>query len=161
MEDHARLMRLALKEAEQAYREGEVPIGALLARKGEILASAHNSAISRSDPTAHAEILVIRRAAERLGNYRLVGTALYVTIEPCIMCAGASVHARIGEIVFGALDPKAGGVSSLYRLLEDRRLNHTVSVTAGVLSEECSEILSRFFREKRLTSHVNLDDEDG
>ena len=104
VEDHARLMRLALKEAEQAYREGEVPIGALLARKGEILASAHNSAISRSDPTAHAEILVIRRAAERLGNYRLVGTALYVTIEPCIMCAGASVHARIGEIVFGALD---------------------------------------------------------
>ena len=152
VEDHEGIMKLALQEADLAYRKGEVPVGALLTLRGEILARAHNCTISLNDPTAHAEILVIRQAAERLGNYRLAGTTLYVTLEPCIMCAGAIIQARVGEVVFGASDPKAGGVSSLYRILEDPRLNHAVAVIAGVLGEECSEILSRFFQEKRLTS---------
>ena len=137
-----------------AYTKGEVPVGAVLTLGEKVLAKAHNSPISTKDPSAHAEILTMRRAAEITGNYRLVGTTLYVTLEPCIMCAGAIIQARISRLVFGASDPKNGGVVSLYRLLHDKRLNHTVEVTEGVQREACAEILSRFFREKRIAYTV-------
>ena len=143
-------MRLALAEAEKALLAGEVPVGAVVVRGGEVIASAHNGPVGLKDPSAHAEILALRRAAEAEGNYRLAGTTLYVTIEPCLMCAGALIHARVSRLVFGAQDPKGGAVVSLYAVLGDGRLNHRVEVTGGVLSEACGEILSRFFREKRL-----------
>ena len=145
-------MKIALEEAESGYRRGEVPVGAVLVREGNMLAQAHNSPISTNDPSAHAEMIVLRKASEIMGNYRLAGTELYVTIEPCIMCAGAIVHARIERVIFGARDPKCGAVVSLYNILDDKRLNHQVKVTEGVLKEECGEIISRFFREKRVTS---------
>jgi len=143
-------MRLALTEAEKALLAGEVPVGAVVVRGGEVVASAHNGPVGLKDPSAHAEILALRRAAAAEGNYRLAGTTLYVTIEPCLMCAGALIHARVSRLVFGASDPKGGAVVSLYGVLQDARLNHRVDVTGGVLREACSEILSRFFREKRL-----------
>ena len=143
-------MRLALAEAQKAMEAGEVPVGAVVVRGGEVIASAHNAPVGLSDPSAHAEILALRRAAAAAGNYRLAGTTLYVTIEPCLMCAGAIVHARVSRLVFGATDPKGGAAVSLYRVLEDDRLNHRVEVAGGVLAAECGEILSRFFREKRL-----------
>jgi len=143
-------MRLALAEAGKALLAGEVPVGAVVVRGGEVIASAHNGPVGLRDPSAHAEILALRRAAAAEGNYRLAGATLYVTIEPCLMCAGALVHARVSRLVFGAPDPKGGAVVSLYGVLQDGRLNHRVEVTGGVLREACSEILSRFFREKRL-----------
>lgn len=143
-------MRLALAEAEKALLAGEVPVGAVVVRGGGVVASAHNGPVGLKDPSAHAEILALRRAAEAEGNYRLAGTTLYVTIEPCLMCAGALIHARVSRLVFGAPDPKGGAVVSLYEVLGDGRLNHRVEVTGGVLGEACGEILSRFFREKRL-----------
>ena len=143
-------MRIALAEAGRAERAGEVPVGAVIVREGGLLAKAGNSSISLKDPSAHAEILAIRAAAAAVGNYRLPETTLYVTLEPCLMCAGAILHARIGRLVFGAADPKGGAAASLYRIFEDRRLNHMVAVTGGVLQAECSEILSGFFQEKRL-----------
>jgi len=142
-------MRMALGEAESALESGEVPVGAVITTEGRVLAKAHNSPILMKDPTAHAEILAIREAANRTGNYRLHGTTLYVTIEPCPMCAGAIIHARIARLVFGATDPK-GGALSLYGMFHDRKLNHFVEVTGGVLKEKCGEILSRFFQEKRI-----------
>jgi len=145
-----KFMAIALEEAEAAIRKGEVPVGAAVVLDEDILARAHNSPIALNDPTAHAEILVLRGAAGRLGNYRLTGTTLYVTVEPCIMCVGAIVHARISRLVYGAADPKNGGVASLYRILEDRRLNHTVEVKSGVLAGFCAELLGRFFKEKRI-----------
>ena len=145
-------MKVALEEAEEAYRRGEVPVGAVLVREGNILARAHNAPIVSNDPSAHAEMLVLRRAAEIIGNYRLAETELYVTLEPCIMCAGAIVHARIERVIFGARDSKCGAVVSLYNILDDKRLNHQVKITEGILSQECGEIMSRFFREKRVTS---------
>jgi tRNA(adenine34) deaminase len=145
-------MKIALTEAEDAYRRGEVPVGAVLVREGNILAQAHNSPIANNDPSAHAEMLVLRQAAEKIGNYRLAGTELYVTLEPCIMCAGALVHARLSRVIFGARDPKCGAVVSLYNILDDKRLNHQVRITEGILSQECGEIMSRFFQEKRVTS---------
>ena len=150
MDRDEEFMRLALAEAEKALLAGEVPVGALVVRGGEVIASAHNGPVSLKDPSAHAEILALRRAAAAEGNYRLAGTTLYVTIEPCLMCAGALIHARVSRLVFGASDPKGGAVVSLYGVLQDARLNHRVDVTGGVLREACSEILSRFFREKRL-----------
>jgi len=152
MESDEKWMELALEEAALAREAGEVPVGAVIVRGEELLARAHNSPISLHDPSAHAEILAIRRAAAAAGNYRLAGTTLYVTLEPCIMCAGAIIHARIERLVFGAADPKNGAAFSLYRLFEDRRFNHAVAVTGGVHREACAEILSGFFREKRLTS---------
>jgi tRNA(adenine34) deaminase len=143
-------MRIALAEAGRARDAGEVPVGAAIVREGALLAVAHNSPISRNDPSAHAEILAIRSAAAAMANYRLAGTTLYVTLEPCLMCAGAILHARIDRLVFGAADPKGGTAVSCWRLFEDRRLNHSVAVTGGVLGEACGEILSGFFREKRL-----------
>ena len=150
MDRDEEFMRLALAEAEKALLAGEVPVGAVIVRGGEVVASAHNGPVGLKDPSAHAEILALRRAAAAEGNYRLAGTTLYVTIEPCLMCAGALIHARVSRLVFGASDPKSGAIVSLYGVLQDARLNHRVDVTGGVLREACSEILSRFFREKRL-----------
>jgi tRNA(adenine34) deaminase len=157
MYDDIQFMRIALEEAQLALEKGEIPVGAVAVRDDRILSRAHNSPISMNDPSAHAEILAIRRAAGRIGNYRLVGTTLYVTLEPCIMCAGAIIQARISRIIFGAYDPKSGGVSSLYTILNDQRLNHTVDVMGGILEEECSQILSGFFRKKRIMSQVALE----
>jgi tRNA(adenine34) deaminase len=145
-------MEMALEEARLARKEGEVPVGAVITYGNEILARAHNRPRGENDPTAHAEILAMRRAAKILGNYRLTGATLYVTIEPCVMCAGAIVHARIGRLVFGARDPKSGGAVSLYGLLSDGKLNHGVELMEGVCGDACAEILSGFFREKRITS---------
>ncbi len=150
MDRDERFMRLALAEAEKAFLAGEVPVGAVVVRDGEVMASAHNGPIGFNDPSAHAEIIALRRAAAAEGNYRLAGATLYVTIEPCLMCAGALIHARISRLVFGAPDPKGGAVVSLYEVLRDSRLNHQVEVTGGVLGPACSEIMGRFFREKRL-----------
>ncbi len=144
------MMSLALEEAQAAYEEGEVPVGAVLALGDDILARGHNRSLKLSDPTAHAEVLTIRLAAEKTGNYRLPGTTLYVTLEPCLMCAGAILQARISRVVFGACDSKAGAVVTLYRALQDKRLNHIVETACGLRRECCGEILSRFFREKRV-----------
>jgi tRNA(adenine34) deaminase len=145
-------MAVALAEAARAQAAGEVPIGAAIVREGRLLAGAHNAPISLLDPSAHAEILAIRAAAAAAGNYRLPGATLFVTIEPCLMCAGAILQARIARVVFGAADPKGGAIVSLYRVFDDGRLNHAVEVTAGVLREACAEIMSGFFREKRVSS---------
>jgi tRNA(adenine34) deaminase len=142
-------MRIALEEARRAGEEGEVPIGAILVSAAEIIGRGRNRPIALSDPTAHAEIQALREGSMRVGNYRLPGSTLYVTLEPCIMCAGAILQARVGRLVFGNEDPKGGAVSSLYSLLEDGRLNHRVEVTSGVLQAECRELLRRFFRERR------------
>ena len=143
-------MRLALREAARAGRAGEVPVGAILVNAGgEVVARAHNRPVAASDPTAHAEVVALRRAARRLGNYRLPGTTIYVTVEPCSMCAGALVQARVARVVFGAADPKGGAARTLYRILDDPRLNHRAEVVGGVLEDECREIIRRFFRERR------------
>jgi tRNA(adenine34) deaminase len=152
MEGDEKWMRIALEEAGEALAAGEVPVGAVIVRGGELLARAHNGPIALNDPSAHAEMLAIRRAAAAAGNYRLPGATLYVTLEPCLMCAGAILHARIERLVFGAADPKGGAAVSLYRVLDDTRLNHAVAVAGGVLAEACKEILSGFFREKRIIS---------
>jgi len=145
-------MRMALEEAQKGFNKDEVPVGALLVYEGNVLARGHNSPLTSNDPSAHAEILVLRQAAQFLGNYRLSGAELYVTLEPCIMCAGAIIHSRLKRVIFGAGDPKSGAVTSLYQILSDNRLNHRVAVTKGILQEECAEIISRFFRQKRVTS---------
>jgi len=143
-------MELALKEAKKAGQIGEVPVGAVLVSgNGEILSAAHNQTIKLVDPTAHAEILALRKAALKINNYRLLNTTLYVTIEPCIMCMGAIVHARISRIVFGANDPKWGAAGSLYNCATDDRLNHRVEITAGVCAEDCRRLMQDFFRAKR------------
>jgi tRNA(adenine34) deaminase len=148
---HERFMREALRLAEEAGRAGEVPVGAVVvaAEGDEVLGRGFNQPIAASDPTAHAEIVALRAAARRLGNYRLTGARLYVTIEPCLMCVGALVHARIGTLIFGAPEPKAGAVESTQRALDHPALNHRVTVVSGVLAAECGEIVRRFFRERR------------
>lgn len=151
-DDHL-MMRLALAEAEKAALRGEVPVGAVLVdRMGVVLAADGNRTIEKNDPTAHAEILVMRKAGKALGNYRLSGTTLYVTLESCVMCAAALVHARVARLVFGAIDPKGGGVVSLYGVGQDRKLNHCFELTQGVLADECSSILRDFFRKRRKTA---------
>ena len=142
-------MRLALAEAEAAFAENEVPVGAVIVHSGRVIGTAHNQREQLRDPTAHAEMIAITQAAESLGSWRLEGCTLYVTLEPCAMCAGAIVQARIPQVVYGALDPKAGAVQTLYQLLSDRRLNHTCQVVSGVLDAQCGEILSRFFQAQR------------
>jgi tRNA(adenine34) deaminase len=143
-------MRAAIREAGIAAAAGEVPVGAVVVGpSGEILSRARNSPISGNDPTAHAELLALRKAARKVGNYRLVGCRLVSTIEPCPMCAGAAVHARVSEIIYGADDPKTGAVRSLYRIASDPRLNHRIHVISGVLAEECSALVTEFFRTKR------------
>lgn len=145
----ARFMRMALREAARGGREGEVPVGAVLVREGSVIARAHNRPIHLHDPSAHAEILVLRRAARKLRNYRLDGCDLYVTIEPCAMCAGAIVHARLRRLIFGAPDPKAGACGTALRVINHRKLNHRVQVTRGVLQTECALVIQEFFRSKR------------
>jgi tRNA(adenine34) deaminase len=142
-------MREALTLAREADASGEVPVGAVLVKDGIIIARARNQPIGACDPTAHAEIETLRRAAAAIGNYRLTGCTLYVTIEPCAMCAGALVHARITRLVYGAADPRAGGAGSVFNIVAARELNHRVAVTAGVLEAECRELLQAFFRQRR------------
>jgi len=144
-------MRLALAEAEAAREAGEVPVGAVVARDREIISCGHNRTILDHDPTAHAEIVALREAARRIGNHRLLGCSLYVTVEPCAMCAGAIVQARSARLVYGCDDPKAGAVRTLYQLADDPKLNHRAEVVSGVLGAECSAILQEFFRMKRAT----------
>ena len=142
-------MEEALQEARRAYKNQEVPVGAVLVKDAEIISRGRNQREGGNDPTAHAEIQAIREASAYFKHWRLNGTTLYVTLEPCIMCAGALVQARVDRLVFGAYDPKAGAVESLYCLLEDRRLNHRLEVQGGVLREECSQLLQSFFKERR------------
>ena len=148
-QDHEKYMREALRQAGDAERAGEVPVGAVLVVDGEIVGAGHNQPIGRSDPTAHAEIVAIRAAANHLGNYRLTNATLYVTVEPCLMCVGAMIHARIATLVFGATEPKAGAIESTQRAHEHAALNHHLVVVSGVLARECGEMLSRFFKNKR------------
>lgn len=142
-------MRAALEQAQLAWEAGEVPVGAVVVKDGEIVGRGYNCPISSHDPTAHAEIVALRDAAQYLGNYRLIGCELYVTIEPCVMCAGAIMHARIARVVYGARDPKTGAHGSVVDLFAERRLNHHTAVTEGVLAAACGEMLSRFFAERR------------
>jgi tRNA(adenine34) deaminase len=147
--DDVRFMRMAFEEAGIAFHEGEVPVGAVLVKDDRVVATAHNCRESSNDPTGHAEILAIRHAARQSGSWRLADATLYVTKEPCIMCAGTMVNARLGRLVYGCRDEKGGAVDSLYSLLSDNRLNHQVEVLSGVLAEECAEILKRFFQHRR------------
>ncbi len=142
-------MRLALKEASLAFQRGEVPVGAIISKDGKVISSSHNLREISKDPSAHAEILVIRDATKISDSWRLTGLTLYVTKEPCIMCAGALVNSRIARLVYGCRDEKAGGVDSLYKILSDKRLNHQVEVVSGVLEDECAGILRNFFKERR------------
>ena len=144
-------MKLAINEAKKAGQKAEVPVGAVLvAESGEILSLSHNQVITLADPTAHAEILVLRKAAQKVLNYRLLGTTLYVTIEPCIMCMGAIVHARVTRVVFGTKDLKWGAAGSLYNFAEDVRLNHRPEIIQGICQDECRELMQEFFRSKRI-----------
>jgi len=149
MRPDADYMRMATEEAEAARAEGEVPVGAVVVCGEEVLARAHNRTIVERDPTAHAEVLALRAAAARLGNHRLLGCTLYVTIEPCVMCAGAIVQARVARLVYGCDDPKAGAVRSLYQVADDPRLNHRAEISGGVLADECAEQIRGFFQQKR------------
>lgn len=142
-------MRMALDAAAEAQRAGEVPVGAVLVKDGEVIAVGHNRPITHHDPTAHAEIAALRAGAHKLGNYRLPGCALYVTLEPCAMCAGAMMHARLARVVFGASDPKTGACGSVVNLFAESRLNHHTEVQGGVLADECGTLLSAFFAQRR------------
>jgi len=147
--DDADAMRLALEEAVAAEAHGDVPIGAVVVRDGEVIARRHNERELTGDPTAHAEVLALRDAAAVVGHWRLLDCTLYVTLEPCVMCAGALVNSRIGRVVYGATDPKAGAVASLYEVCADERLNHRPPVEAGVLADECGALLKAFFAARR------------
>jgi tRNA(adenine34) deaminase len=142
-------MAIALELAAQADYAGEVPVGAVVVRNGEVIGRGHNATISRDDPTGHAEVIALRDAAQRIGNYRLVNCDLYVTLEPCVMCAGAVMHARIARVVYGAPDPKTGACGSVVNLFDEVRLNHHASVTSGVLADECGRRLKDFFARRR------------
>jgi len=144
-------MKMALREAESAARSGEVPVGAILVKGNRVLAGDHNQSIKQNDPTAHAEVLVLRKAGEILGNYRLKDTVMYVTTEPCPMCLSAMIHARISRLVFGTLEPKFGAVESRFSLLRKVGLNHHVEVTRGILEKECAEVLKSFFKKRRVS----------
>lgn len=142
-------MRHALTLAQRAQAEGEVPVGAVLVQDDEIIGEGWNRPIGLHDPSAHAEMLALRAAAQKVGNYRLPGSTLYVTLEPCVMCAGAIIHARVSRLVFGAHDPKAGGVHSVYDVIANPRLNHRLEWTGGVMENECANALREFFRARR------------
>ncbi len=150
--NHEYWMEQAFKEAEKAYEKGEIPIGAVIVYQNSIIGKGHNLTESLQDPTAHAEVLAITAAADYLGSRRLLDTAMYVTLEPCSMCAGAIVLARIPMLIFAAADPKAGACGSLYNIVQDDRLNHRVKMISGVLENKCSLILSDFFRKLRETN---------
>jgi tRNA(adenine34) deaminase len=143
-------MQAALEEAQLAASAGEVPIGAVIVRQGEIIAHGQNRVLRDVDPTAHAEIVAMRSAAYTLGNYRLLDCELYVTLEPCAMCAGAMIHARLARLVYGAPDPKAGAAGSVLEVLNHPKLNHKMALNSGILAEKCSEMLKEFFRAKRI-----------
>ena len=142
-------MREALDEARRGLAAGEVPVGALVVMEGAVVARAHNEPVALADPTAHAEVLALRKAGHARGNYRLTDATLYATVEPCPMCCGAALHARVARVVYGARDPKAGAVESLYRLLSDERMNHRVPVRGGVLADESAALLREFFETRR------------
>jgi tRNA(adenine34) deaminase len=150
MNDHAIYMELAINEAKKAGQNCEVPIGAIIVdEKGAVISLAHNSTISLCDPCAHAEILALRNACTKTGNYRLLDMIIYVTIEPCIMCMGAIIHARLKKLVFGAFDPKWGAAGSLYNFAEDKRLNHKTEIIPGICEKECKALMQDFFKDKR------------
>lgn len=147
--DDATWMELALEEARAAGNAGEIPVGAVIVKDGEILGQGQNRNLRDHDPAAHAEIVALRQAAARLGNHRLGGCVMFATIEPCAMCAGAMIHARLARLVYGANDPKAGAAGSVLEVLNHPRLNHRMEVTSGVLAGKCSEILQKFFQSRR------------
>jgi tRNA(adenine34) deaminase len=150
MDQDSRLMRMALDLAEQARDLGEIPVGSIVAIDGEVVGSGHNSSITLADPTAHAEILALREAAARTGNYRLIGATVYCTVEPCLMCLGAMLHARIARLVYGVDDPKIGAMGKLETLAESgAEFNHGFETTSGVMAEEASALLLEFFKERR------------
>jgi tRNA(adenine34) deaminase len=142
-------MKLAIEQARKAADAGEVPVGAIVVSEGTVIGRGFNQPISTNDPTAHAEMVALREAARSAANYRLIGATMYSTVEPCIMCAGALIHARIARLVFGATDPKAGAAGSIYNVLTDPRLNHRLSVCPGLRHDECSALLSQFFEARR------------
>jgi len=148
-DEHEPFMREALALARSAAQAGEVPVGAVVVVDGEIMGRGHNQPIGSHDPTAHAEIVAMRDAAKQLGNYRLSGATLYVTVEPCVMCVGAMVHARIGTLVFGTPEPKAGAIESTQRAHEHPALNHRIRVVSGVLAAECRDVMREFFEARR------------
>ena len=143
------VMRVALAEARAGLAAGEVPVGAVVVVGGVIVGQAHNAPIGLVDPSAHAEVLALREAARKLGNYRLPDATLFATLEPCTMCCGATIQARLARVVYGAPDPRAGAIESVYRLLDDPRLNHRVEAQGGVLADECTALLREFFETKR------------
>jgi tRNA(adenine34) deaminase len=147
--EDADFMRAALLEAVRAYESGEVPVGAIVVKDGRVIGKGHNQRETLHDPTAHAEMLALTAAAEELGQWRLDDCDLYVTLEPCPMCAGAIVNSRVRRVVYGAADPKAGACGTLYNVVQDTRLNHRAELTAGVMADDCAEILKSFFRECR------------
>jgi tRNA(adenine34) deaminase len=148
---HIKLMRKALDEAQKAGQKNEVPIGAVLvAENDELLSATHNQIINRQDPTAHAEILALREAAHKIGNYRLLNTTLYVTVEPCPMCMGAIIHARVAQVVFGTRDPRWGAAGSLYDFAGDYRFNHRPAVIEGICADQCKKLMQDFFSSKRM-----------
>ncbi|MBI5100028.1 MAG: nucleoside deaminase [Nitrospirae bacterium] len=149
-------MRLALKEAEAAFSEGEIPVGAILVTGNDVIASSHNKKEATHDPTAHAELIVIREATIKTGNWRLTNATLYATKEPCVMCAGAMVNARLGRLVYGCKDERFGAITSRYQIAHDTALNHRIKVVSGVLENECADILKRFFVKLR----TNVKDRD-
>jgi tRNA(adenine34) deaminase len=156
---HTEFMKLALNEAKKAGQKSEVPIGAVLvAESGNILSASHNQTISLTDPTAHAEIIALRKAGQKIQNYRLLNTTLYVTIEPCIMCMGAIIHARVSRVVFGAHDPRWGAAGSLYNIAHDIRLNHRPEIITGICEDDCRTLIQNFFREKRIQVIQSLRD---
>lgn len=147
--DDAFFMALALEQAQKAWNMGEVPVGAVVVKEGRVVAFGSNQPIAAHDPTAHAEIVALRAAAQVLGNYRLPGCDLYVTLEPCVMCAGAMMHARLSRVIFGATDPKTGTCGSIIDLFAQERLNHHTEVVGGVMAQECSALLKDFFVQRR------------
>src|SRR5437762_3437611 len=149
MESDEQYMDLALSEAEKAESAGEVPVGAVIVSGGAVIGRGFNQPVSGHDPTAHAEIIALREASRHLGNYRLADATMYCTVEPCMMCAGAMIHARIARLVFGTFDPKAGSAGSIYNVLTDPRLNHRVDVVSGIREEECAMLLREFFAQRR------------
>jgi tRNA(adenine34) deaminase len=147
--DAEAFMRAALAEARVGLAAGEVPVGAVVVLDDVIIAQAHNAPIAHGDPTAHAEVLALREAARKVGNYRLPRATLYATLEPCVMCCGAAIHARVARVVYGALDPKAGAIESRHRLLDDGRSNHRIETLGGVLEADCAALLKEFFEARR------------
>jgi len=145
----AAFMQLALEQARRAWAQGEVPVGAVVVKDGEVIATGYNQPIGSHDPTAHAEIVALRAAADKLGNYRLPGCELYVTLEPCAMCSGAMMHARLARVVYAAVDPKTGACGSVLNLFGEAQLNHHTEVVGGVLAEQSSAMLKQFFAERR------------